>query len=64
MPQPSPTNLRTPRNMALEKGTAPGGFSPDAVSPSMLPITSDSARAIPRINNNGVPVPATPNPYR
>lgn len=29
MAQPSPGNLRSPRNRALEIGTNPGGFPPD-----------------------------------
>ena len=37
----SPTNLRTPRNIALQKGTVPAGFDGGVIDQSMLPVLNE-----------------------
>lgn len=62
MADKSPTSLRTPRNVALQKGTVPAGYAPPVIDPSEQPlIHKDDADAARGVGNS--PPPATPAPF-
>ena len=55
----SPTSLKTPRNIALDKGTVPAGFA-DPELAGVLPVIN-----APAIHDTGAtPPPATPSPFK
>lgn len=62
MADKSPTSLRTPRNIALQKGTVPAGFTGGGeLDQSMRPvINKDDAAVTPGAS----PPPSQPSPFQ
>lgn len=56
----SPTQLRTYRNIAIEKGTVPGGFVQPDLSGVQFPVQRDDAEVNPTAGGQS---PGGPSPF-